>query len=74
MTAFDRVAWWCSWIAPVAWGIAASALVLHAGASGRVRDVAVPAFTMSAFAVAAFIAALATSVLTLHVNRARYLE
>jgi hypothetical protein len=53
MTSFDRLSWWCSWLAPAGFGVAVAALLLEALAALRGVDpsgwrAALPALTLAA--------------------------
>jgi hypothetical protein len=72
MTDFDRLAWLCTWVAPTSWLVAGGGFLLSLssyarGAAGSWLQTAIPVIVF----VAAMLALLAQTVLTLHVSRSR---
>ena len=72
MTRFDRVAWFCSWCAPLGFGVALCAILLnvalHTGAAAELRDL-LPMIALGA----GVLGLVSHTVLTYHVLKASFL-
>ncbi len=68
MSNFDRVAWYCSWVAPASWTVAILAFILSVFVE---RESALPTTLPGIALVAASLGLVAHMLLTFHVSRAR---
>jgi hypothetical protein len=72
MTDFDRLGWFCSWLAPAAWIVALVGFLLTLLAERQTfHDLALQGVVQDIIFVAAVTGLLAHTILALHVVRAR---